>query len=263
MAPLPPKPDVAPKRKFSWIGFATSLGLVVSIAAVLLAFFSGFGTKWGWWDFRHGLGYFRDSVYFGGAGLLLSVFARGWSLIAKSHLGGIRSTFGLVMGLLIVGNFLFWLHQAQGAARIHGITTDTVNPPVFEAILPLRQSALNPPEYGGAKIAEQQQKAYPDIQPLFLNAPPNKAWEACLAAAQKMGWAIVAMDEPKGRIEATDTTFWFGFKDDVVARVAADRPGWSRVDVRSVSRVGLGDVGTNAKRIRKFLGQLQPDKGAY
>ncbi len=32
--------------------------------------------------------------------------------------------------------------------------------------------------------------------------------------------------------------------------------GGSRVDVRSLSRVGVGDVGTNAKRIRAYLGVL-------
>ncbi|MEX2241047.1 MAG: DUF1499 domain-containing protein [Burkholderiales bacterium] len=70
-----------------------------------------------------------------------------------------------------------------------------------------------------------------------------------------MGWEIVATDAAAGRIEATDTTFWFGFKDDVVIRVEGDGAG-SRVDVRSVSRVGVGDVGANAKRIRAYLRAL-------
>jgi uncharacterized protein (DUF1499 family) len=85
--------------------------------------------------------------------------------------------------------------------------------------------------------------------------PLGDVWEHCLATAQRMGWTIDATDESRGRIEATDQTLWFGFKDDIVVRVtrAPGRPGWTRVDVRSVSRVGIGDVGTNAKRIRKFL----------
>jgi uncharacterized protein (DUF1499 family) len=70
-----------------------------------------------------------------------------------------------------------------------------------------------------------------------------------------MGWEIVAADAAAGRIEATDTTFWFGFKDDVVIRVEADGAG-SRIDVRSVSRVGVGDVGANARRIRAYLRAL-------
>jgi uncharacterized protein (DUF1499 family) len=70
-----------------------------------------------------------------------------------------------------------------------------------------------------------------------------------------MRWEVVAADAAAGRIEATATTPWFGFRDDIVVRIVpAD--GGSRVDVRSVSRVGKGDLGVNARRIREFLGRL-------
>jgi uncharacterized protein (DUF1499 family) len=71
-----------------------------------------------------------------------------------------------------------------------------------------------------------------------------------------MGWEIVASDAPAGRIEATDTTTWFGFKDDIIVRVRPEASGGSRVDVRSVSRLGESDVGANAKRVRKYLAKL-------
>ena len=73
-----------------------------------------------------------------------------------------------------------------------------------------------------------------------------------------MGWELVANDRTSGRIEATDTTFWFGFKDDVVVRITEDPSGQSsRIDVRSKSRVGVGDVGTNARRVRELLSRLR------
>ena len=141
------------------------------------------------------------------------------------------------------------------APPIHDITTDTQDPPEFAAVLPLRADAPNTTEYGGEPVAAQQRDAYPDLQPAILNLPPHRAFDLALAAAHEMGWDLVAADATAGRIEATDTTFWFGFKDDVVIRV---RPahGGSRVDVRSLSRVGVGDVGTNAKRIRAYLDVL-------
>jgi uncharacterized protein (DUF1499 family) len=110
--------------------------------------------------------------------------------------------------------------------------------------------------YGGEKIALQQRGAYPDLQPMILKVAPPEAFDRALAAVREMGWELVAADAAAGRIEATDTTFWFGFKDDVVIRV---RPadGGSRVDVRSLSRVGGGDAGTNAKRIRAYLDALR------
>jgi uncharacterized protein (DUF1499 family) len=141
------------------------------------------------------------------------------------------------------------------APPIHDITTDMVEPPEYVAVLPLRANAPNPTTYAGEKIASQQRQAYPDLQPRILDVPPPRAFERALAAVDEMGWDLVAADPAAGRIEATDTTFWFGFKDDVVIRV---RPadGGSRVDVRSLSRVGGGDVGTNAKRIRRYLAAL-------
>ncbi len=141
------------------------------------------------------------------------------------------------------------------APPIHDITTDTQDPPEFAAVLPLRADAPNTTEYGGEPVAAQQRDAYPDLQPAILNLPADRAFDLALAAANEMGWDLVAADAMAGRIEATDTTFWFGFKDDVVIRV---RPadGGSRVDVRSLSRVGVGDVGANAKRIRAYLDVL-------
>jgi uncharacterized protein (DUF1499 family) len=141
------------------------------------------------------------------------------------------------------------------APPIHDITTDTADPPEFVAVLPLRADAPNTTDYGGEAVAAQQRQAYPDLRPARLNVPPPQAFERALAAVQDMGWDLVAADPLAGVIEATDTTFWFGFKDDVVIRV---RPadGGSRVDVRSLSRVGVGDVGTNAKRIRAYLEML-------
>jgi uncharacterized protein (DUF1499 family) len=89
-----------------------------------------------------------------------------------------------------------------------------------------------------------------------LPAAPDRVFDRALSVARKLGWVVVAAVPAEGRIEATDTTRWFGFKDDVVVRVAP-AAGGSRVDVRSVSRVGRSDLGTNARRIRAFLRELR------
>src|SRR6185369_8526865 len=145
-----------------------------------------------------------------------------------------------------------WKLKAQKYPRIHDISTDVDNPPRFVAVVPLRPGAL---DYGGAAVAAQQLKAYPDLKTLVLNVPKERAFQSALETAREMGWAIVAEMPAEGRIEATDTTRWFGFKDDIVVRIfpAGER---SLVDVRSVSRVGISDVGTNAQRIRSFLGKI-------
>jgi hypothetical protein len=146
---------------------------------------------------------------------------------------------------------------ARSVPAIHDISTDTANPPVFLAILPLRADAPNAAEYGGPELARQQREAYPDLTSARLPVPTGIAFEAARASAQQMGWEIVAAESDEGRIEATDITFWFGFRDDVVIRISAAGASNSVVDVRSVSRVGRSDVGKNAARIRTYLEKLQ------
>jgi hypothetical protein len=183
------------------------------------------------------------------AGLLLS-----WRQLSRRRL--LLSIPGIVIGLLVLGILWSWWHTAQIVPAIHDITTDTENPPVFVSILLLRKDAANPAEYGGPEIAAKQRSAYPDIVTAMVPVPPAQAFDRALQTARDMGWVIVDSSPAEGRIEATDTTFWFGFKDDIVIRVNAADLG-SRVDVRSVSRVGRSDVGTNAKRIRRYLKKLK------
>jgi uncharacterized protein (DUF1499 family) len=147
-----------------------------------------------------------------------------------------------------------WQRRAQSVPPIHDITTDLDNPPAFDAIVPLRASAPNPLDRPPV-LATQQREGYPDLAPATVSLPPAQAFDRALAIAQDAGWEIVIADRAAGRIEATDTTFWFGFKDDVAVRLTPWGAG-TRVDVRSVSRVGRSDVGTNARRIRAFLDAL-------
>lgn len=173
-----------------------------------------------------------------------------------SRLRLILSVSGLIISLLVVGILWSWWRTAQTVPAIHDITTDTENPPAFVSLLPLRKDAPNPAEYGGPEIATQQKAAYPDLAPAMLPLSPSQAFEKALQTARDMGWTMISSNPAEGHIEATDTTFWFGFTDDIVIRIAGANQG-SRVDVRSVSRVGRSDVGTNAKRIRRFLAILK------
>ena len=163
---------------------------------------------------------------------------------------------GVVAGLLAFAGPLMLMAKAQSVPPIHDISTDTLDPPAFVAVLPLRADAPNPPDYAGASVAAQQTAAYPTIRTLVLDTPPDQAYSRALAAAAALGWVIVAAVPADGRIEATDTTAWFGFKDDVVIRIRPQGAA-SRVDVRSKSRVGGSDLGVNAERIGALFERLR------
>ncbi|MGI8560651.1 MAG: DUF1499 domain-containing protein, partial [Luteimonas sp.] len=173
----------------------------------------------------------------------------------------VRPHRGALATALLIGLAVAWvpwngMRQARSLPPIHDITTDTVDPPVFVDILPLRADAPNSAGYEGGEVADAQLAGYPELGPLRLALPLEQAHAHALAAAEAMGWEIVASDPASGRIEATATTLWFGFKDDVVVRIRPDGAG-SRIDVRSVSRVGGSDVGANAARIRAYLARLR------
>jgi uncharacterized protein (DUF1499 family) len=173
--------------------------------------------------------------------------------IRASHVPGLIAA--LVLGAGIAYFPWHWMQTAGAVPPINDITTDTENPPAFVAVIPLRAGAPVPAAYPGREVAAKQRGAYPDIRPLELALPPPAAFARALDAAKSAGWEIDAADAASGRIEATATTPWFGFRDDVVIRVTAIATG-SRIDVRSVSRVGKSDLGTNARRVRAYLAEL-------
>jgi uncharacterized protein (DUF1499 family) len=230
-------------------------GILLAVLSVLAAMMAGLGSRIGLWHFRTGFEILRYSGYMALLAVVVSII--GVFLYLKRRTKGLLpAVSGVVVGLaVIVVLAQLWL-KAHDLPPIHDITTDIVNPPQFVAILPLRKDAPNPATYGGPEVAIKQLQAYPDIRPLILEQPYEQAFDAALGTARRMGWKIVAADKKASRIEATDTTFWFGFKNDIVVRITpVDRR--SIIDVRSVSRVGRSDLGTNAGRIRNFLDRLR------
>jgi uncharacterized protein (DUF1499 family) len=149
-----------------------------------------------------------------------------------------------------------------GKPPIHDITTNVDDPPEFGALVAIRaaDNAANPPEYAGEEAAKLQQEAFPDLTTLQLAADPAQVFLSAGEVMRDMGWEVVAEDAAAGRLEATDTSEWFRFKDDVVVRIKASNGGTS-VDVRSKSRVGQGDMGANEARISEFLERLRTKTG--
>jgi uncharacterized protein (DUF1499 family) len=231
------------------------VGLALAVVSAAAAILAGLGSRWDWWHFRTGFQILTWAAYGGVAAAVLSIAGIVAALLAARRRVLLPAFIGLALGLVVVGIPWQMKLTAQRVPPIHDISTDTDHPPAFVAVLPLRKEAPNSADYGGPDIAAQQRAAYADLKPLVLNVPPDQAFGKALAAARGMGWDIIEVNPSEGRIEATDTTFWFGFKDDVVIRIAAADQG-SRIDVRSVSRVGKSDVGTNAKRIRGYIDRL-------
>ncbi len=187
--------------------------------------------------------------------LVMGVIGTLWNLRRGSRALAGGSLIAGIAGLGLTINLVSWFLAAQGVPAIHDISTDTDEPPAFVALLGLRADADNPAEHPGAEVAALQREAYPDLRSLRLEATPQTVFAAALQVAYELGWEIVAEVPTEGRIEATDTTRYFGFRDDVVIRIQAGDDA-TLLDIRSKSRVGVSDVGANAARIRAFRERL-------
>jgi uncharacterized protein (DUF1499 family) len=206
------------------------LCLAVAFLAVALLVASGPGVRFGLWSYATGFLLLRIAAYAGlGAGILAAV------LLLTKRWRSKALVLALLVALVAAAVPFELLRRARSVPPINDISTALDTAPA---------------------TAEQQRRAYPDIQPLMVEASPEAAFAKARAAAQEMGWDIVSANPVTGHIQAVATTFWFGFKDDVAVRITP-QGGASRIDVRSKSRVGRGDAGTNARRTREYLKRLQ------
>lgn len=235
---------------------ARALVMLVALAAFTMLIASGPGTRLGFWPWETGIALMKWAAYAGLAAAAVGFVLVLLLAVPRWRKGAWVPIVAVLLGLVAATPPVILLQQAKAAPPIHDITTDAFDPPAFVALLAERNKAPNGAAYAGPALAAQQQKGYPDIKSLLVNASPKDTMQKAIDAARGSGWEIVAMDAASGRIEATATTRWFGFKDDVVVRIRPEASGGSRVDVRSMSRVGQSDVGANAKRIREFLKAL-------
>jgi uncharacterized protein (DUF1499 family) len=162
-----------------------------------------------------------------------------------------RAVAALVVALVALVVPLNTVRQGAGVPMIHDITTDLEDPPIFVEVPRKRMNSDNSLDID-AEVLAAQKAYYTDIGPTMLLMAKSEAFEVVREAVEASGWKVHAQKANLGYIEATASTPFFGFRDDVIIRVT-DQAGTARVDMRSASRVGLSDLGVNAGRIRNFM----------
>jgi uncharacterized protein (DUF1499 family) len=220
-----------------------------TIAAAVVVLLAGPATRFGLLSWKAGLGLYAVAGLLAGIGALIAVVA----LLRRR--GGRVAVVAAAVGAAAFAVPMTTVVGARAVPPINDITTDPANPPAFVAITAATRGADAAPLTYDPGFAAQQAAAYPAVKPLVVAPPPAEVYPKLLAAAEAMGWEIVSSDAAAGRIEATATMPWWGFKDDVVVVMRPEGTG-TRVDVRSKSRVGRSDLGVNAARIEEYLGRI-------
>jgi uncharacterized protein (DUF1499 family) len=252
-------------RRIAWAG------LVLSIGSVLTALLAAVGTGSGAWAYGTGLGLLRYALFAATAGAVIAMVA-----FVAGRRSGARTGWMSAVSLGISLAFIAYLGNQIATARsvpaIHDVSTDLEDLPRFTALRLRPDNLAQVPDQGRPELAavtpEERWKAlhreaYGDLRPLRLPVAPERVVARVAGIARDRGWTIARVDNAAGIVEATDTSLFFRFKDDVVVRVRPDpvRPSGSVVDVRSVSRVGVSDIGVNARRVRAFLADLRAAAG--
>lgn len=243
----------SPRRGGKWPLVTAWLGVILLVFAGMLMAVAGpayraelieLGTSFAW--LRQGAQLALGAAALGLITVVLAGVLRRWR---PALVGALVSV--AVVAMIAVP--MQMKQRAQSVPPIHDITTDMNNPPAFKVLAAAREEAPNAVDYPGAETARQQQAAYPQLKPITLNMPITNAMDAVTATIQARGWDIAGTTD--NTIEATATTRWFGFKDDVAIRMTETENG-VQIDIRSASRVGKSDLGTNAERIQAFLEDL-------
>jgi uncharacterized protein (DUF1499 family) len=249
----------APYQSEPFSGLATwARNLAVfSVVAVLVSILI---VRFGFLEMKPAL-----ATFFGALGLAALSILIGLAGFAAIWQNGTRGMSRILLAFLINGivlaypAYLAW--QYRKLPPIHDITTDPIDPPRFEALARLRSGdGANTAVYAGLYSAEQQRQAYPDIEPVELEIPVDRAYAITLQLVNKRKWLVIDERAPQpprriGRIEAVARTPIMGFREDVSIRVAPDGDD-SRVDIRSSSRFFESDLGSNAARISKLIDDI-------
>jgi uncharacterized protein (DUF1499 family) len=225
----------------------STLSIKLAIAACVLMPVAALGTKFGLWPFTIGFLVLAASIL-----LALITIVIAAIYILKEAYSADKSTMrnSALLAFVPMAIIATVVAGAGDVPPIHNITTNLANPPIYEAVLPLRAEDSNPLEITPA-VAALHSAGYPNLKPMISDLSTKQAIAKAEQVAQNLGWTVVTGQRPN-YVEATVSSFWFGFTDDIVIRVTPAQNG-SIVDLRSVSRVGKSDLGANANRINQFI----------
>jgi uncharacterized protein (DUF1499 family) len=240
-------------RLATWARNLAVFSVVAVVVSILIV-------RFGFLEIKPALATFFGALAIAGLSILLGLagFAAIWQ---NGSRGMSRILLAFLINALVLAYPAYLALQYRKLPPIHDITTDPIDPPRFEALARLRSGdGANTAVYAGLYSAEQQRQFYPDIEPVELEIPVDRAYAIALQLVNKRKWLVIDERAPQpprriGRIEAVARTPIMGFREDVAIRVVPDGED-ARVDIRSSSRYFESDLGSNAARIGKFIDDL-------
>jgi hypothetical protein len=247
-------------ERLSWFG------LVLAVGAIAVALLAAVGHGQGWWHYMTAFFVLRVAFFAAIAGGLMALLALLIRVRDRRRKVTVASVAALVIAAIFVSYIGIQARTARAAPPIHDITTNLDDIPQFYRLKVREDNLANIPNRGRGDLDQMSpedrwmtihREGYPDLRTIHVPMSPAQTILRAADLARERDWEFATISPDNGILEATDTTTFFRFRDDIVIRARRAPQGGSLVDMRSISRVGVSDVGTNAKRIRSFLSDLQ------
>lgn len=236
---------------------ASTLMVVLSIVAVVMAVLSGFGVRMDWWGYLFGFQLLKASIISAIVCGIIALLLILVGLVKRIPIVG-KAILAAFLSISIAAIPFLYILEFRKIPTFGEAATDFEDLPEFEALAKARNAeAEDPPLFSHREAEAAQKKFFPELGPITIDRSPAKAKEQVIKVLREMKFSLASAFGDEHRVEATHTSFWFGFKDDVVVIITGLPGGGSRVDVRSASRVGKLDGGANAKRVAAILAAVQ------
>jgi fatty-acyl-CoA synthase len=245
--------------------------VILAVAAPAAVLLGAVGSKSGWFSLTIGFDWLaiRVAPALALIAVALGVLALIAALILPPRHGAALALFAIALGGVTFGALAQWRLQAMQAPPVHDVDTDWTSPLLFSPkLMTARGAGSNPVETNptvpvsaytrdtaGQLVAAVNARTCPGATPATLALPPAQAFARAKAALTDAHLALVTDDPAHGLLEATATSFWFGFKDDVAVQIRPSGAG-ARIDLRASSRLGLSDFGRNCRLVTRLRGAL-------
>jgi hypothetical protein len=256
--------EAAAKRDVT--GLLTRAAIALALGGVAAALVTAIGSGQGLWHFRGAFAVLKWAFYAVVAGAVLALVGLALARRARNSRLVAANAIALVVALAFILYLGAQVRTARSVPAIHDVTTNLDDLPQFSRLAVRPDNLEEVPAGDRAELAALDpearwkalhREAYGDLGTITVPADVPGVIRRAEALARERGWEVARVDTAAGILEATDTSTFFRFKDDVVVRARPAPGGGAAVDMRSISRVGVSDVGVNAERVREFLEDLE------
>ena len=202
-------------------GMLAKFVLFVGLIALAVLPVGALGHRFGLLDLTIGSALVFSGIVLATVVLVLGIAALVFAYTRRRRADRMPALIGLAASIVVLVVTAPY-YAALSLPMTNDVTTDREDPPAFEHVAADLGPGANLLDYTEDE-ARVQAEGYPDLVGIRESGGAQENFGKAVGVARAMGWDVVSENADAGLIEATATTFWFGFEDDVAGRCGDPR----------------------------------------